>query len=70
MNKQSNLVYFKMFICLAYIHVLLGKITNLQAQTKKCLFISYDANSKMYYYYDPTTKKIMVTKDCYDVQLL
>jgi hypothetical protein len=59
-----------MFICLAYIHVLVDKITKLQAQTKKCLFTSYDGNSKMYYCYDPTTKKIVVTKDYYDLQLL
>jgi hypothetical protein len=47
-SKQSNMGCFKMFICLAYIHVLVDKITKLQAQTKKCLFTSYDGNSKVY----------------------
>ena len=55
--------HFKVFGCLAYVHVPSQKRQKLDDNSMKCIFIGYSIESKAYRFYDPLTKRLVVSRD-------
>jgi hypothetical protein len=55
--------HFKVFGCLAYVHIPEQKRGKLDDKTEKAIFIGYSENSKAYKLYNPITKKTIISRD-------
>jgi hypothetical protein len=56
----SNL---RVFGCTAYVHVKKDQRRGLESHTQKCVFIGYPAEYKAWIFYNPTTRKHIISKD-------
>lgn len=66
-GKKPSVSHLKTFGCLAYIHVLDSLRTKLDDKSEKCVFIGYSERSKAYKLYNPTMKKVVISRDvCFD----
>ena len=61
--KKPNVRHFKVFECLAYVHVSKELRKKLDAKSKSCIFIGYSDSSKAYRLYNPKTRKITISRD-------
>lgn len=58
------LVYhFKVFGCVAYVHILVAHRKKLNVKSTKCIHLGVSGESKTYKLYDPTKKKIQISRD-------
>lgn len=55
--------YFRVFGCLAYVHVLDQKRKKLDDKSIKCVILGVSEESKAYRLYDPFARKIIVSRD-------
>lgn len=55
--------YFRIFGCVAHVHIPDQKRSKLDDKSKKCVFLGVSDESKAYKLYDPVTKKIIISKD-------
>ncbi|KAH9781357.1 hypothetical protein KPL71_008429 [Citrus sinensis] len=55
--------HFRVFGCIAYVHVLDEKRRKLDDKGVKCIFLSVNDHSKAYKLYDPIIKKIVISRD-------
>ena len=55
--------HLKVFGCTCFANVLDEKRTKLDAKARKCIFIGHDERKKEYKCMDPTTHKIIVSRD-------
>ncbi|MCO5551091.1 hypothetical protein L7F22_004588 [Adiantum nelumboides] len=60
--KKPNVSHFKVFGCIAYVHVPDELKTKLDPKTKKCVFIGYFVEQKGRCY-NPTKRQVRVSKD-------
>ncbi|CAJ2663992.1 unnamed protein product [Trifolium pratense] len=60
---KPSVHHFKIFGCLAYVHVPDAKRTKLNAKSLKCVHLGVSEESKAYKLYDPVNKKIIVSRD-------
>jgi hypothetical protein len=55
--------YFKVFGCIAHVHILEAKRKKLDAKSFRCVMLGVSDESKAYRLFDPTTKRIVTSKD-------
>ncbi|MCO5584664.1 hypothetical protein L7F22_038595 [Adiantum nelumboides] len=61
--KKSDVSHFKVFGCIAYVHVLDELRTKLDSKAKKCVFIGYSIEQKGSKCYNPVTRQVKVSRD-------
>jgi len=62
-GKKSNVSHLKVFGCIAYVHVFDEKKSKLNQKAEKCIFIRYSLEQKGYGCFNPSTRKLQVSKD-------
>lgn len=62
-GKKPNLEHARVFGSEAYVHVPDQKRTKLDPKSKKLLFVGYDNNSRNYRLFDPSTRKITISRN-------
>ena len=60
---EAKGTHFKDFGCVAYVLVLSQKREKLDDNSVKCIFVGYSAETKGYRFYDPTSKKLLISRD-------
>ncbi|MCO5566574.1 hypothetical protein L7F22_020251 [Adiantum nelumboides] len=62
-GKKPSVSHFKIFGSDCYVHVPDASRTKWDAKSQKCIFLGYSEESKGYRVYNPTTKKIVISRD-------
>jgi hypothetical protein len=62
-GKKPNVSHLRMFDYIAYMHVLNEKRSKLDPKAKKCIFIGYSLEQKGYRCFNPSTRKLQVSRD-------
>jgi hypothetical protein len=62
-GKKPNLSNFRVFNCIAYVHVPNEKRSKLDPKADKCIFIGYFLEQKGYRCFNPSTRKLQVSRD-------
>ncbi|GKU96667.1 hypothetical protein SLEP1_g9878 [Rubroshorea leprosula] len=60
---KPKVTHFKIFGCLAYVHVPSQKRTKFEENSVKCIFLGYSDETKGYRFYNPITKKLLISRD-------
>ena len=61
-NKcKPDVSHLRVFGCTAYVHIKKDKRKQLQSHSAKCVFIGYPANYKGWLFWNPTTKKEIIS---------
>jgi len=55
--------YFKVFGCVAYVHVSDEHRKKFDAKSERCIFICYSEHSKSYRFFNPISHKVVVSRD-------
>ncbi len=62
-GKKPNVSHLKVFGCIAYVHVPDEKRSKLDPKAEKCIFIGYSLEQKGYRCFNPSTRKLQVSRD-------
>jgi hypothetical protein len=62
-GKKPDVSHLKAFGCIAYMHVPDEKISKQDPKAKKCIFIIYSLEQKGYRCFNPSTRKLQVSRD-------
>ncbi|MCO5571782.1 hypothetical protein L7F22_025530 [Adiantum nelumboides] len=62
-GKKLDVSHFKVFGCIAYVHVPDELRTKLDPKVKKSIFIGYSIEQKGYKCYNPVTRQVRVSRD-------
>ncbi|KAL4016313.1 hypothetical protein IC575_023961 [Cucumis melo] len=62
-GRKPSIGYMRVFGCMAYAYIPDQKRSKLDDKSEKYVFVGYDASSKVYKFYNPVTKKTIVSKD-------
>ena len=62
-SRKPDLSHFKVFGCIAYVHVPDELRTKLDPKAEKCVFIGYSLEQKGYKCYNPVTRQVRVSRD-------
>ncbi|GKD23282.1 retrovirus-related pol polyprotein from transposon TNT 1-94, partial [Tanacetum coccineum] len=62
-NRKPSVSYFRVFGCIAHVHVPKERRLKLDDRSFKCVLFGVSEEAKAYRLYDPTTKRIIVSKD-------
>ncbi|MCO5573025.1 hypothetical protein L7F22_026789 [Adiantum nelumboides] len=62
-RKKPDVSHFKVFGCIAYVHVSDELRTKLDPKAKKCVFIGYSVEQKGYRCYNPIMRQVRVSRD-------
>ncbi|MCO5557407.1 hypothetical protein L7F22_010970 [Adiantum nelumboides] len=62
-GKKPSVSHFRIFGSDCYVHVPNASRTKWDAKSQKCIFLGYSEESKGYRLYNPTTKKIVISRD-------
>ncbi|GKV11790.1 hypothetical protein SLEP1_g23011 [Rubroshorea leprosula] len=62
-GRKPTVDHLRIFGCVAYAHVPDQKRKKLDNKGEKCIFLSVDDQSKAYKLYNPSTKKIVISRD-------
>jgi hypothetical protein len=62
-EKKPNVNHFRVFGCVAYVHVVDQKRQKLDPKSESCIFVGYSEQSKAYRLYNPLTNSIVVSRD-------
>lgn len=60
---KPDVKHFKVFGCIGHVHIPEAKRTKLDNKSCKCIFLGFSEESKAYRMYNPTSKKILVSRD-------
>jgi hypothetical protein len=60
---KPDVHYFKVFGCIAHVHIPEAKRKKLDAKSFQCVMLGVSDESKAYRLFDPTTKRIVTSKD-------
>ena len=61
-NKPS-VHYFRVFGCVAYVHVSDNRRSKLDAKSEKCILLGVSEESKAYRLYNPVSRKVITSRD-------
>jgi len=61
--KKPDVSHLIVFGCIAYVHVHDEKRSKLDPKAKKCIFIGYSLQQKGYRCFNPSTRKLQVSRD-------
>jgi hypothetical protein len=62
-EKKPNVNHFRVFGCVAYVHVVDQKRQKLDPKSELCIFVGYSEQSKAYMLYNPLSNRIVVSRD-------
>ncbi|CAA6674417.1 unnamed protein product [Spirodela intermedia] len=62
-GKKPAVHHLKVFGCIAYVLNMTPHLKKLEDRGRKMIFIGYECGSKAYCAYDPTTRRVHVTRD-------
>ena len=62
-GKLPTVTHLKIFGSIAYVHIPKTDRKKLDTKTRKCIFVGYDIESKIYRLFNPIQKKIELTRD-------
>jgi transposase InsO family protein len=62
-GKTPSVHFLKVFRCIAYVKRLRPHLSKLDDHGQKVIFLGYEDGSKVYRFYDPTTKRVHVSRD-------
>eukprot|EP00253_Pinus_taeda_P004625 PITA_04625 len=62
-GQKQTLTHMRVFSCVAYAHVPDQLRRKLDSKGEKCVFVGYCDESKAYKLYNPSTKKLIVSRD-------
>jgi len=62
-GNKPDVSHLKVFCCIAYVHVHDEKRSKLDPKTEKCIFIGYSLEQKGYRCFNPSTRKLQVSKN-------
>lgn len=62
-GRKPAVDYFPVFGCIAYAHIEDQKRKKLDSKGEKCIFLGVSDASKAYKLYNPSTKKIVISRD-------
>lgn len=62
-NNLSTVTHLKIFGNIAYVHIPKTERKKLDTKTRKCIFVRYNADSKIYRVFNPIQKKVELTRD-------
>jgi hypothetical protein len=62
-SKKPDVSHFKVFGCIAYMHVFDEKRSKLDPKAKKCIFMKYSLKQKGYKCFNFSTRKLQVSRD-------
>ncbi|CAA6674078.1 unnamed protein product [Spirodela intermedia] len=62
-GKKPAVHHLKVFGCIAYVLNTTPHLKKLEDRGRKMIFIGYECGSKAYRAYDPTTRRVHVTRD-------
>lgn len=60
---KPNMKHFKVFSCIGHVHIPDAKRTKLDDKSCKCMYIGVSEESKAYRMYNPTSEKMLVSRD-------
>lgn len=60
---KPNVDYFRIFGCVGHVHVPAAKRIKLDDRSCKCILLGFSEESKAYKMYNPTTGKIIISRD-------
>ena len=62
-GKKPDLSHFKVFGCIAYVHIRDELRNKLDPKAEKCIFVGNSVEQKGYRCYNPVTRELCVSKD-------
>ncbi|XP_070668960.1 uncharacterized protein [Malus domestica] len=62
-DRQINLSHSRVFGCTCFVHIQAPNRDKLDPRAAKCVFLGYSSTQKGYKCYNPTTRKIVVSRD-------
>ncbi|KAH9779134.1 hypothetical protein KPL71_007611 [Citrus sinensis] len=62
-GRKPSVEHFRIFGCVAYVHIPEAKRKKLDAKSTTCVLLGVSEESKAYRLYDPVAKKIIISKD-------
>jgi hypothetical protein len=62
-EEKPNVNHFRVFGCVAYVHVVDQKRQKLDPKSELCIFVGYSEQSKAYKLYNTLTNSIVVSRD-------
>jgi len=62
-SKKPDVSHLRMFGCIAYVHVPDEKRSKLDPKAEKYIFIGYSLEQKWYRCFNPSTRKLQVSRD-------
>ena len=62
-DRQINLSHLRVFGCTCFVHIQVPNRDKLDPRAAKCVFLGYSSTQKGYKCYNPTTRKIVVSRD-------
>lgn len=62
-GSKPSVEHFRVFGCLAYVHVPDSKRIKLDDKSMKCILLGVSEESKAYRLFDPVSKKIVISRD-------
>jgi hypothetical protein len=62
-SKKPDVSHFRVFGCIAYVHVPDEKRLKLNPKAEKCIFIGYSLEQKGYRCFNLSTRKLQVSRD-------
>jgi hypothetical protein len=62
-GKKPDVFHLRVFGYIAYVHVLDEKRSKLDPKADKCIFIGYSLEQKGYKCFNPSTRKLQVSRD-------
>ena len=61
--RKPDISHLKVFGCIAYVHIPDERRTKLDPKAEKCIFIGYCLQQKGYRCYNPSTRRMQVSRD-------
>jgi hypothetical protein len=62
-GNKPDVSHLRVFSCIAHVHVLDEKISKLDPKAEKCIFIGYSLEQKGYRCFNPSTRKLQVSRN-------
>jgi hypothetical protein len=62
-GQKPNVAHFRIFGCIAYVHVPNQRRVKLEEKSQKCVFLGVSEESKAYTLFDPESKQIITSRD-------